>query len=139
VRPASQEKNQVIVLKYKDGLIPAIVQDHRTGKVLMLGWMNEEAFDKTLSTGSVTFYSRSRNKLWTKGEISGHRLQVREVRVDCDEDALLIQAELDGPGCCHLGYKSCFFRRLTESGEEIILPREFDPRDVYGSSQESQT
>lgn len=129
----------MIELKYKDGLIPAIVQDHRTGKVLMLGWMNEEAFEKTLSTGSVTFYSRSRNKLWTKGETSGHRLLVREVRVDCDQDALLIQAELAGPGCCHLGYKSCFFRRLTERGEEIILPREFDPREVYGSGQESLT
>lgn len=129
----------MIELKFKDGLIPAIVQDHRTGKVLMLGYMNDEAFDRTLSTGAVTFYSRSRNKLWTKGETSGHRLQVREVRVDCDQDALLIQAELSGPGCCHLGYRSCFFRRLTEAGEEIILPREFDPQKVYGCSQESQT
>ncbi len=129
----------MIELNFKDGLIPAIVQDHRTGKVLMLGYMNDEAFDRTLSTGAVTFFSRSRNKLWTKGETSGHRLQVREVRVDCDQDALLIQAELAGPGCCHLGYRSCFFRRLTEGGEEIILPREFDPREVYGSSQESQT
>lgn len=129
----------MIELKFRDGLIPAIVQDHRSGKVLMLGYMNDEAFDRTLSTGAVTFFSRSRNKLWTKGETSGHRLQVREVRVDCDQDALLIQAELAGPGCCHLGYRSCFFRRLTEGGEEIILPREFDPREVYGSSQESQT
>ncbi len=118
-------------LKYKDGLLPAIVQDRATGQVLMLGYMNEAAFEQTLKTGSVTFFSRSRRKLWTKGETSGHRLQVREVRLDCDGDALLIQAELNGPGCCHLGYKSCFFRKVTPQGEEIIAPREFDPAEVY--------
>src|SRR5690349_19215183 len=112
-------------LKYKDSLIPAIVQEKHTGKVLMLGYMNQEAYDQTLKSGSVTFYSRSRKKLWTKGETSGHRLRVREIRVDCDQDALLIQAELTGPGCCHMGYKSCFFRKLTRTGEEIILEREF--------------
>ena len=127
-------------LKYQNGLIPAVIQEKRTGKVLMLGYMNAEAYRQTLKTGYVTFYSRSRNKLWTKGETSGHRLQVREVRVDCDQDALLIQADLTGPGCCHLGYKSCFFRKLTQGGEEIFLEREFDPREVYGSAdQESQT
>jgi phosphoribosyl-AMP cyclohydrolase len=127
-------------LKYKDSLIPAIVQEKHTGKVLMLGYMNQEAYDQTLKSGSVTFYSRSRKKLWTKGETSGHRLRVREIRVDCDQDALLIQAELTGPGCCHMGYKSCFFRKLTRTGEEIILEREFDPAKVYGnSSVESQT
>ncbi len=126
-------------LKYKDGLLPAIVQDRTTGQVLMLGYMNEAAFEQTLDTGTVTFFSRSRRKLWTKGETSGHRLQVREVRLDCDGDALLIQAELTGPGCCHLGYKSCFFRKVTPQGEEIIAPREFDPHDVYGNtSQGSQ-
>jgi phosphoribosyl-AMP cyclohydrolase len=118
-------------LKYENGLIPAIVQDRHTGKVLMLGYMNDEAYRKTLDTGFVTFYSRSRKKLWTKGETSGHRLTVREIRVDCDQDALLIQAELRGPGCCHMGYKSCFFRRLTDAGEEIIAQREFDPEKVY--------
>jgi phosphoribosyl-AMP cyclohydrolase len=127
-------------LKYQDSLIPAIVQEKHTGKVLMLGYMNQEAYDQTLKSGSVTFYSRSRKKLWTKGETSGHRLRVREIRVDCDQDALLIQAELTGPGCCHMGYKSCFFRKLTRTGEEIILEREFDPAKVYGnSSVESQT
>ena len=126
--------------KFDDGLIPAIIQDKHSGKVLMLGYMNQEAYDRTLQSGYVTFFSRSRQKLWTKGETSGHKLRVREIRVDCDRDALLIQADLTGPGCCHMGYKSCFFRKLTAKGEEIIAKREFDPEDVYGDkNQESQT
>jgi phosphoribosyl-AMP cyclohydrolase len=127
-------------LNYQDGLIPAIIQDKHSGKILMLGYMNQEAYDQTLKTGYVTFYSRSRNKLWTKGETSGHRLRLRELRVDCDQDALLLQVELAGPGCCHMGYRSCFFRKLTTQGEEVILRREFDPAKVYGdNSVESQT
>jgi phosphoribosyl-AMP cyclohydrolase len=127
-------------IKYADGLIPAVIQDRKTGKVLMLGYMNEEALVTTLETGYVTFFSRSRQKLWTKGETSGHRLRMREVRIDCDQDALLVQADLAGPGCCHMGYKSCFFRKLTAEGEEVILEREFDPGEVYGANQqESQT
>ena len=127
-------------LHLHDGLIPAIIQDRHSGKVLMLGYMNAEAFEKTLKSGYVTFFSRSRQKLWTKGEISGHYLHVREIRVDCDHDALLVQADLSGPGCCHLGYKSCFFRKLSASGEEIFLEREFDPARVYGDQNpESQT
>ena len=123
-------------LKFQeDGLIPAIVQDRHSGKVLMLGYMNGEAYDQTLASGFVCFYSRSRRKLWTKGETSGHRLVVREIRVDCDRDALLIQADLAGPGCCHMGYRSCFFRKLTPEGEEIILDREFDPALVYGEKK----
>ncbi len=126
--------------KFQDGLIPAIIQDKHSGKVLMLGFMNQEAYDQTLKSGYVTFFSRSRQKLWTKGETSGHKLRVREIRVDCDVDALLIQADLTGPGCCHLGYKSCFFRKLTSKGEETIAKREFDPEKVYGdANQESQT
>lgn len=129
----------MLELKYQDGLIPAIIQDRRSGKVLMLGYMNSESYQKTLESGFVTFFSRSRQKLWTKGETSGHRLVVREIRVDCDHDALLVQADPTGPGCCHLGYRSCFFRKLTPLGEEIILEREFDPAEVYGGEQESQT
>jgi phosphoribosyl-AMP cyclohydrolase len=126
--------------KFQEGLIPAIVQDKHSGKVLMLGYMNQEAYDTTLRSGFVTFFSRSRQKLWTKGETSGHKLRVRQVRVDCDRDALLIQADLTGAGCCHMGYKSCFFRKITPEGEEIIAQREFDPEDVYGDNkQESQT
>lgn len=127
-------------LNFKDGLIPAIIQARHSGKVLMLGYMNEAAFQQTLASGYVTFFSRSRQRLWTKGETSGHRLKVREIRVDCDHDAVLIQADLTGPGCCHLGYKSCFFRKLTAEGEGIFLAREFDPAAVYGDAeQESQT
>lgn len=126
-------------LKFRDGLIPAIIQEKSTGKVLMLGYMNSEALNQTASTGHVTFYSRSRKKLWTKGETSGHRLRVCEVRVDCDRDALLIQVDLAGPGCCHLGYRSCFFRRITPEGVEILAEREFDPDKVYGpAAQESR-
>jgi len=124
----------MLELKYQaDGLIPAIVQDHRSGQILMLGYMNAEAYEQTLRSGAVTFFSRSRQKLWTKGETSGHKLQVREVRIDCDNDALLIEAELSGPGCCHLGYESCFFRKVTEQGQETILRRQFDPSEVYGA------
>lgn len=123
-------------LRFQDGLVPAVIQERHSGKVLMLGYMNSAAVDRTLASGFVTFYSRSRSALWTKGETSGHRLRVHEIRVDCDRDALLIQADLDGPGCCHLGYKSCFFRRVSSKGEEIILKREFDPATVYGDSKE---
>jgi phosphoribosyl-AMP cyclohydrolase len=134
------EERRQMDLKYQDGLIPTIVQDRHSGKVLMLGYMNDEALQKTLESGYVTFFSRSRQKLWMKGEVSGHYLHVREIRVDCDHDALLIQADLTGPGCCHMGYRSCFFRKLSASGEEIFLEREFDPAKVYGDgNQESQT
>ncbi|MCL5005745.1 MAG: phosphoribosyl-AMP cyclohydrolase [Acidobacteria bacterium] len=123
-------------LKFQDNLIPAIIQDKTTGDVLMLGYMNDQAYQQTLDTGYVTFFSRSRQKLWTKGETSGHKLRVHEVRVDCDKDALLIQAELAGPGCCHLGYRSCFFRKVTPQGEEIVAQQEFNPDEVYGSSKQ---
>lgn len=122
-------------IKFQDGLIPAIVQERRSGKVLMLGYMNSEAYERTLRTKDLTFFSRSRQKLWTKGETSGHRLKVREIRVDCDQDALLVQADLTGPGVCHMGYKSCFYRRITSEGQEIILEREFDPGKVYKNGE----
>lgn len=120
-----------------NGLLPAIVQEAGTGKVLMLGFMNAEALRKTLETGSVTFFSRSRNTLWVKGESSGHSLRVREVRVDCDADAVLVVAEQLGPGTCHEGYHSCFYRRV-EGGELVVAePRTFDPVQVYGKSETS--
>jgi phosphoribosyl-AMP cyclohydrolase len=116
-----------------DGLIPAIVQDARTGEVLMLGFMNEEAYEETRSTGAVTFFSRSRGKLWRKGEQSGHVLRVREMRVDCDLDTILVRVDPVGPGVCHEGYRSCFFRRLDEKGDaNIVEERAFDPDTVYG-------
>jgi len=116
-----------------DGLIPAIVQDARTGEVLMLGFMNGEAYAETRSTGAVTFFSRSRGKLWRKGEQSGHVLRVREIRVDCDLDAILVRVDPIGPGVCHEGYRSCFFRRVDGNGDaEIVEERTFDPDAVYG-------
>jgi phosphoribosyl-AMP cyclohydrolase len=97
------------------GLVPAVVQDHVSGEVLMVGFMNEEAWETTRRTGYVTFFSRTRNTLWTKGETSGHRLAVRDVFVDCDEDTVLVKAERVGNGpVCHTGERSCFFRRLGE-------------------------
>ena len=114
------------------GLLPAIVQESGTGKVLMLGFMNAESFDKTLATGNVTFFSRSRNKLWVKGESSGHVLKVEDIRVDCDSDAVLVVAEQLGPGTCHEGYHSCFFRRVEDGNLVIAEPRAFDPEKVYG-------
>lgn len=125
-------------LKFEHDLIPAIIQEGHTGKVLMLGYMNREAYLQTQTTGSVTFFSRSRQKLWVKGETSGHRLRVREIRVDCDNDTLLIEVELSGPGCCHMGYKSCFFRKVTADGEEIIAEQEFDPARVYGDEKKER-
>ena len=118
------------------GLLPAIIQDAQSGEVLMLGFMNAEAYAVTRSSGEVTFFSRSRNKLWRKGEQSGHVLRVREMRVDCDVDALLIRVEALGPGVCHEGYRSCFFRRLSADGAaEVVDERTFDPDAVYGQQR----
>lgn len=98
-----------------NGLIPAVVQDAASGEVLMVGFMNQEAWDVTRRTGHVTFFSRTRNTLWTKGETSGNRLAVREILVDCDEDTVLVKAERQGDGpVCHTGARSCFFRRVAE-------------------------
>ena len=99
----------------------------------MLGYMNEEAFHKTIETGFVTFYSRSRRKLWMKGETSGHRLVVREIATDCDADAILVKVEALGPGVCHEGYQSCFFRRLENGEWKVADTRAYDPAAVYGS------
>ena len=94
------------------GLIPAVIQDYSSGRVLMVGFMNDEALRRTVETGFATFYSSSRQKLWLKGETSGHRLVVKEISTDCDQDALLVRVEPLGPGVCHNGYQSCFYRRL---------------------------
>ena len=118
------------------GLVAAIIQDERTGDVLMLGFMNPESLAETQRTGEVVFFSRSRNKLWKKGESSGHVLRVREMRVDCDADALLVRVEAVGPGVCHEGYRSCFFRKLEPDGSaKVIAERTFSPDKVYGSEK----
>jgi phosphoribosyl-AMP cyclohydrolase len=115
-----------------DGLITAVIQDATTGRVLMVGFMNEESWKMTVETGFATFYSRSRKKLWLKGESSGHRLMVKEAFTDCDQDALVLKVEAIGPGVCHEGYESCFFRRLdgTKSWNTVDV-RAFDPKQVY--------
>ena len=114
------------------GLVPAIIQDAASGRVLMLGFMNDEAFRKTVETGFATFFSRSRNKLWLKGESSGHRLVVKEISADCDGDAVLVKVEALGPGVCHEGYRSCFFRRLENGEWKVAEERTYDPHAVYG-------
>jgi phosphoribosyl-AMP cyclohydrolase len=116
-----------------DGLVPAVVQDATSGRVLMVGFMNDEAFRKTCETGFVTFYSRSRNKLWMKGESSGHRLVVREISTDCDVDSVLVKVDAVGPGVCHNGYQSCFYRRLDGNEWVESESRAYDPEAVYGS------
>ena len=116
-----------------DGLLPVIIQDHGDGRVLMLGFMNEEAFARTVQSGAVTFFSRSRNKLWTKGESSGHKLLVKRIEVDCDLDALLIHAEALGPGVCHAGYRSCFYRKLDDGAWSVDEAQTYAPGSVYGS------
>jgi phosphoribosyl-AMP cyclohydrolase len=115
-----------------DGLLPAIVQDALSGRVLMLGFMNEEAFRRTVETGFATFYSRSRQKLWMKGESSGHRLAVKEISTDCDQDSVLLRVEALGPGVCHNGYQSCFYRRLEDGRWVESEARSYDPGAVYG-------
>ena len=119
--------------KKLDGLVAAVTVDHRTGRVLMVGFMNEAAWLQTVETGFVTFYSRTRNKLWMKGESSGHRLVVKEIRTDCDQDALVITVEALGPGVCHEGYASCFFKRLDSGAWQVVDPQSYDPKAVYGA------
>ena len=118
------------------GLIPAIVQDHATGEFLMLGFMNREALDMTSRTGYVTFFSRSRQKLWTKGESSGQRLLLRELRIDCDRDALLVRVELAGEAVCHEGYRSCFYRQIDSQGQAaVVAERVLSPEQLYGQGK----
>ena len=117
------------------GLVTAVIQDHATGRVLMVGHMNEEAFRLTVSTGYAMFYSRSRRKLWLKGESSGHRLVVKEISTDCDLDAVLVKVEAIGPGVCHEGYQSCFFRRLEAGEWKVVDERTYNPDAVYGGKQ----
>lgn len=118
-----------------NGLVTAVVQDHASKRVLMVGYMNEEAFRKTVETGFVTFFSRSRNKLWLKGETSGHRLVVKSIAADCDLDAVLVEVEALGPGVCHEGYESCFFRKLDTNEWKVVDERRYDPASVYGGGQ----
>jgi phosphoribosyl-AMP cyclohydrolase len=118
--------------KTPDGLIPAIAQDAGTGEILMLAYMNEEAWEKTLSTGIASYWSRSRKRLWIKGESSGNVQHVKEIRVDCDADTVVLRVEQMGGAACHEGFPSCFYRRVEGDELVVIQERVFDPEDVYG-------
>jgi phosphoribosyl-AMP cyclohydrolase len=117
------------------GLLPAIAQDASTGEVLMMAYMNPESYAETLATGRAVYYSRSRNKLWRKGEESGNVQKVRAVYLDCDNDTILLSVEQIGGAACHTGYKSCFFRQVTPDGLKVVGQRVFDPAKVYKSAK----
>lgn len=120
-----------IDFKKGDGLVPVIVQDYETGEVLMLAYMNQNAWLKTLETGKATYWSRSRSELWVKGETSGHVQIVKEILVDCDSDTLLLKVQQIGGAACHTGYRSCFYRRVHNRKIEIVGEPVFKPEDVY--------
>jgi len=121
-----------IDFKKGDGLIPVVIQDASTNQVLMLGYMNRKSWEETLKTGKATFWSRSRKKLWLKGETSGHFQEVREIWLDCDGDTLLIKVDQIGGAACHTGFQSCFHHRHEEGEWKVSGKRIFDPKEVYG-------
>lgn len=114
-----------------NGLVPVIVQDYETGEVLMLAFMNQAAWEATLSTGKATYFSRSRQKLWVKGETSGNFQIIKEILVDCDEDTVLLKIEQRGGAACHTGYRSCFYRKMENGTLSNIGKLIFDPQEVY--------
>jgi phosphoribosyl-AMP cyclohydrolase len=113
------------------GLVPAVAQDAETGEVLMLAWMNREAYEETVRTGRACYYSRSRGRLWRKGEESGNVQEVRAIYVDCDADTILLKVHQIGGAACHEGYKSCFFRQVEGEQLRVVAERVFDPKQVY--------
>jgi phosphoribosyl-AMP cyclohydrolase len=113
------------------GMVPVIAQDDATGDVLMLAYMNREAFDETLRTGRVCYFSRSRNRLWRKGEESGHVQELKSIFFDCDADTILVKVNQVGGAACHEGYRSCFFRRIDGDQVTVVGERVFDPKLVY--------
>ena len=114
-----------------EGLVPVVVQDYSSGEVLMLAFMNRKAWEETLKTRRATYWSRSRNQLWVKGETSGNYQEVKEVLVDCDEDTILLKVLQKGGAACHTGYRSCFYRRLEGDELNIVGERVFNPEEVY--------
>ncbi len=113
------------------GLVPAIAQDYQTGEILMLAYMNPDAFNATLSTGKATYYSRSRQTLWVKGETSGNMQLIKEIRIDCDDDTVLLKVEQLGGAACHTGHRSCFYKKVEDGSIRITEEPIFDPREVY--------
>jgi len=120
-----------IDFKKGEGLLPVIVQDALTGEILMLAYMNREAWEETLRTKRATYWSRSRNKIWVKGETSGHFQEIQEVLLDCDGDTLLLKVKQLGGAACHTGFRSCFHHRYKKAGWEVFGEKIFDPKEVY--------
>ena len=129
----SQGKAKMIPLRFDkgNGLLPAIAQDYKTGEVLMMAYINEEAWAKTLTTGKAHYWSRSRNALWLKGESSRHYQLIKDILVDCDEDTVIYKVEQLGGAACHTGYRTCFFRRVEDAELKVEGERIFDPEEVY--------
>jgi len=117
------------------GLVPTIVQDFETGEVLMLAFMNEEAWQETLNTGQATYWSRTRQELWVKGQTSGNVQLVKEIRIDCDDDTVLLKVEQIGGAACHTGYRSCFFKEVADGSIRVVGEKIFEPEEVYKSSE----
>jgi phosphoribosyl-AMP cyclohydrolase len=126
-----QAERGLVDFDKQGGLVPAIAQDAATGQVLMLAWMNREAYEETVRTRRAVYFSRSRNRLWRKGEESGHVQEVRDIFLDCDGDTILLKVHQVGGAACHEGYQSCFFRRVEGESLEVIGERVFDPKQVY--------
>lgn len=126
-------ENETVDFKKLNGLVPAVIQDSKTLEVLMVGFMNDQALVKTRETGYVVFFSRSRNQLWLKGESSGHKLQVVSIKTDCDRDTILVLVNPLGPGVCHEGYESCFFRTWQNDQWKVNSEKVFSPETVYGA------
>lgn len=113
------------------GLVPAIAQDYKTGEVLMLAFMDKEAWETTLTTGLASYHSRTRNTLWVKGKTSGNVQHVKEIRIDCDDDTVLLKVEQAGGAACHTGHRSCFYKKIEDNKVKIIGKPVFDPKEVY--------
>lgn len=134
VKRAFRERIKMLKLNFNklDGLVPAVVQDYQSGDVLMVGFMNQEAWETTLRIGKATFYSRTRNTLWTKGLTSGNVQLVKEIRIDCDDDTVLLKVEQVGGAACHTGHRSCFYKRVNDDASVTVIGEPlFDPKEVY--------
>jgi phosphoribosyl-AMP cyclohydrolase len=123
----------MIELNFKKmgGLIPAVVQDYKTGEVLMLAFMNQAAWEATLATGKATFYSRTRQELWIKGKTSGNMQIIKEIRIDCDDDTVVLKVDQVGGAACHTGHKSCFYKKVEDGSIRIVGKPIFNPEEVY--------
>lgn len=132
-----EEDNPMIELDFTklDGLVPAVAQDYKTGEILMVAFMNKEAFELTLKTGIVHYWSRSRKQLWKKGESSGNVQEVKEIRIDCDNDCVLLKINQIGDAACHTGYRSCFYRVVEGGDLKVDSVKIFNPEDKYGDKK----